>query len=137
MHDVWLNIEDFCKYFDEITICHAHTPLNEAIMNGQSNSQFCFDILQESSEIMIDLCQKTYDQIVSLGFEIYKVEINRAYKIHNMNNIPLAFTVESTKVRNVFKRVKLNYGRYILIPIYRHDKELLLRIYSPKNVNLK
>ncbi len=87
---------------------------------------------------MIDLMQKTSNQFLGLGFQIYKVEMNRNYKIHNLDAIDVTFTAEPLKTRNVFKRIELNFGRYVLIPkCSNEDLELLLRLYTTKSSNLK
>jgi calpain-6 len=105
---------------------------------GHSNTQFCFDVLQDCGEVMIDLMQKNSNQFVGLGFQIYKVEMNRNYKIHNLNAIDVTFTAEPLKIRNVFKRIELNFGRYVLIPMCSNQElELLLRLHTTKPSNLK
>jgi len=134
-----LPIEEFCKYFDSITVCRTYASERESVAKGQASSQFCFDVHQDSGEVMIDLMQKpTTNKLLGLGFKLYKVEMNRNYKIHNLSRIPVTFTADSLKLRNVFKRIELTYGRYVLTPICSNpDTELLLRIYSTKPSNLK
>jgi hypothetical protein len=136
LQDIWLSIEDFCKYFESITICRTYATGSAVI--GHSNTQFCFDVLQDCGEVMIDLMQKNSNQFVGLGFQIYKVEMNRNYKIHNLNAIDVTFTAEPLKIRNVFKRIELNFGRYVLIPMCSNQElELLLRLHTTKPSNLK
>ncbi|CAG2177414.1 unnamed protein product [Oppiella nova] len=87
---------------------------------------------------MIDLMQKNFKQFIGLGFNLYKVEVNRNFKIHNLNRIPIVFTSETTKSRNVFKRIELSSGRYALTPICSDPElELILRVFTNKSTNLK
>lgn len=138
LQDIWLSNEEFCKYFESITICRTYATERESVAIGQSNCQFCFDVLQECGEVMIDLMQKNSNQFIALGFKLYKVEINRDYKIHNLSRIPVIFTADSLKIRNVFKRIELNFGRYVLIANFSNpDIELVLRIYTTRPSNLK
>lgn len=131
-------IEEFCKYFESITICRTYTTERESISRGNSSSQFCFDVFQDCNEVSIDLMQKNFKDFVGLGFNLYKVEVNRNYKIHNFNRIPVVFTAEPNKTRNVFKRMELSSGRYVLTAICSNPElELILRIFTNKSTNLK
>lgn len=99
--------------------------------------QFSFDIIQNSDEVLIDLMQKS-DTPDKLGFKIYKVELNRKYKLHNTALVSLCYFCESSNSRNIFRRIKLNFGRYVLKPIFAiNDINLLLRIYSQRVCQLK
>lgn len=82
--------------------------------------------------------QKNYKDFVPLGFTLYKAEVNRNYKIHNLNRIPVVFTNESLKRRNVIKRIELSPGRYVLTAICSQtDLQLILRVYANKSTHLK
>ena len=66
------------------------------------------------------------------------MEINRKYRIHNPSSIDYMYSSESTKTRSIFKKMKLSYGRYVLIAnCSNSDSEIYLRICSHRPSNLK
>lgn len=131
-------IDEFIKYLNTITLCRIDVDDKVASSIGKSSTQFCFDIQHENDEITIELMQKATDKCSSLKFKIYKVEINRKYRIHNPSSIDYMYSSESTKTRSIFKRMKLSYGRYVLIATCSNsDSEIYLRISSHKPSNLK
>ncbi|XP_023222794.1 calpain-5-like isoform X3 [Centruroides sculpturatus] len=109
------------------------------------NPQYRFDITGEMDSIMIYLLQKDKrnmkkDNIknCTIGFSILKVESNRKYKVHKIQNV-----IENSdyiRTRGVFKRLTLHRGRYVVIPTTFNpgeENEFLLRIFTGKDANVK
>ena len=122
-----------------MTICHVKINDHKYIASkyARTDMQFSFDIHQNTDEVLIDLMQKS-DSPDKLGFKIYKVEMNRKYKIHNTALLSLCYFCESSNSRNIFRRIKLTFGRYVLKPIFANtDINLLFRIYSQRVCHLK
>ncbi|XP_064645832.1 calpain-5-like [Lineus longissimus] len=112
---------------------------NEKHLSFLYNPQYVFDINGDQDSIIVSLEQNDIQigaQTVSIdeiGFHIMQVESNRKYRVH----IPMdkVYVSDYTKSRNVFKRVPLKRGRYIIIPSTSNPgiaSEFLLRLYSSK-----
>ncbi|XP_053205433.1 calpain-6-like [Panonychus citri] len=137
-HEQWINLEKFSTNFESITICRLHIEDNRFVETRHSNmsSQFCFDVTNESEEIMIDLIQKN-DQPERFGFKIYQVELNRRYRLHNPSLCNMIHFHDTIKTRSIFHRIKLAHGRYIIKPVSKSDCDLMIRLYSKERSNLR
>lgn len=137
-HEQWINLEKFCDNFESITICRLHIEDNRFVEIRHSNvaTQFCFDVPNDSEEVMVDFIQKN-DQPELLGFKIYQVESNRKYRLHNPALCNMIYVHESVKKRSIFHRIKLNIGRYIIKPVCKSDSDLLIRLYTKSRSNLR
>ncbi|RWS06286.1 calpain-5-like isoform X1 [Dinothrombium tinctorium] len=134
-----LSVDNFTKTFETLTICRLNIDQHKqyAAKSALVNMQFCFDITQDSDEVMLDLYQNV-DEPRNLGFKIYKVEMNRKYRVHNFSLSSVAYYCEPIKHLSIFRRIKLNFGRYVIVP-HCPDKELklLLRLYTQKPSHLR
>ncbi|RWS26142.1 calpain-5-like protein [Leptotrombidium deliense] len=134
-----LTVDNFTKIFETLTICRLNIEQNKhcASKSALVNMQFVFDVSADNDEIMIDLYQNA-DEPRNVGFKIYKVEMNRRYRVHNFALSPVAFFCDSTKHLSIFKRIKLNFGRYVIVPqCADKDLKLLLRLYTQKPSHLR
>lgn len=139
-HEVWFNIENFTKSLGSLTICHLRLSQTRSVSlcSGDNSTQFSFDVTCNGQEVMLELMQKTMDNPTSLGYKIYKVEINRLYKVHKLDTIEASYSSEPCETRNIFRRIKLDFGRYILIPtVSDTDMTLMLRLYTEKNSTIR
>ncbi|XP_054152918.1 calpain-6-like [Oppia nitens] len=139
LKDFWIPIDEFCKYFTSVTICRTYTRDRASKLSGNSSNQFCFDVTDDCAEVMIDLMQSNSRQsAAAMGFNLYKIEVNREFKIHNLNRVPNVLTVDALKQRNIFKRIDLISGRYLLQPICTDpEMNVILRVYSHKFSHFK
>ncbi|XP_061903699.1 calpain-5-like [Entelurus aequoreus] len=88
------------------------------------NPQFVFDITKEADEVLISLQQrdmKIHRKIgqgenITIGFCIFKVELNRKYRLHDILTQNLVQTSTYINARTVFMRCTLQQGRYVILP---------------------
>ncbi|XP_054481774.1 calpain-5-like [Anoplopoma fimbria] len=88
------------------------------------NPQYLFDVTKEADEVLISLQQKDmkshrkYGQgeNLSIGFGVFKVELNRKYRMHDILTQPCVKTSAYINARTVFTRCTLQQGRYVIIP---------------------
>lgn len=88
------------------------------------NPQYLFDVTKEADEVLIALQQKDlkshrqYGQgeNLSIGFGIFRVELNRKYRLHDILTQQCVETSTYINARAVFMRTTLPQGRYIIIP---------------------
>lgn len=88
------------------------------------NPQYLFDVTKEVDEVLISLQQrdmKIHRQIgqgenLTIGFSVFKVELNRKYRMHDVLTQQCVETSTYINARTVFKRCMLPQGRYIIIP---------------------
>lgn len=88
------------------------------------NPQYVFDVKKVEDKVLISLQQQ--DQRIykkdgkgdnfPIGFEIFKVELNRDYRIHKLQIQERVATSLYVNTRTVFLRKLLARGRYVLIP---------------------
>uniref|UniRef100_A0A8C8RDN6 Calpain 6 n=1 Tax=Pelusios castaneus TaxID=367368 RepID=A0A8C8RDN6_9SAUR len=88
------------------------------------NPQYVFDVKKAEDKVLISLQQQ--DQRIykkdgkgdnfPIGFEIFKVELNREYRIHKLQIQQRVATSLYINTRTVFLRKLLARGRYVLIP---------------------
>nr|XP_032622890.1 calpain-6 [Chelonoidis abingdonii] len=86
--------------------------------------QYVFDVKKAEDKVLISLQQQ--DQRIykkdgkgdnfPIGFEIFKVELNRDYRIHKLQIQERVATSIYVNTRTVFLRKLLARGRYVLIP---------------------
>ncbi|XP_041707180.1 calpain-5 [Coregonus clupeaformis] len=105
------------------------------------NPQYLFEVTKEVNEVLISLQQrdmKIHRRIgqgenLTIGFAIFKVELNRKYRMHD---IITQLNVQSTtyiNARTVFMRGMFPKGRYIIIPSTFKPEilgEFMLRVYT-------
>ncbi|KAK0048922.1 calpain-5 [Biomphalaria pfeifferi] len=143
--EFWMTFEDYCKYFVQTCICRvvntSYVSLSktwhEGLAHGMwkapnraggcpnnretflQNPQYMFDITEDGDECMVQLMQKGSrdKENATIGFTILKVELNREYRIHDLN---LQEKVVSTVYRNsrstFLRHGPLKKGRYVVIP---------------------
>uniref|UniRef100_A0A8D0L169 Calpain 6 n=1 Tax=Sphenodon punctatus TaxID=8508 RepID=A0A8D0L169_SPHPU len=88
------------------------------------NPQYIFDVKKAEDKVLISLQQK--DQRIHkkegkgdyfiIGFDIFKVELNREHRIHKLQIQEKVATSTYIDKRTVFLRMLLKQGRYVLIP---------------------
>ncbi|CAM5140641.1 unnamed protein product [Eretmochelys imbricata] len=88
------------------------------------NPQYVFDVKKAEDKVLISLQQQ--DQRIykkdgkgdnfPIGFEIFKVELNRDYRMHKLQVQERVATSIYINTRTVFLRKLLARGRYVLIP---------------------
>ncbi|XP_061828254.1 calpain-5-like [Nerophis lumbriciformis] len=103
------------------------------------NPQYMFNIKKEEDEALICLQQKDrkaslrrgIEAYFAIGFDIYKVELNRTYRMHSLlQKVGSSVYINS---RSVFLRIDLKQGRYIIIPTtFEAKKEagFMLRVFT-------
>ncbi|XP_051512776.1 calpain-5-like [Myxocyprinus asiaticus] len=88
------------------------------------NPQYLFDVTKEEDEVLISLQQKDMKihrpqgmgENLTMGFAIFKVEMNRKYRMHDIITQQNVVTSTYINARTVFMRSVLQKGRYIIIP---------------------
>lgn len=88
------------------------------------NPQYLFDVTKEVDEVLISLQQKDmkihrrhgHGENQTIGFSIFKVEINRKYRVHDIITQQCVATSTYINARTVFMRVDLPQGRYMVSP---------------------
>ncbi|KAM6946407.1 calpain-5a isoform 2-T2 [Aplochiton taeniatus] len=103
------------------------------------NPQYVFDMKKPEDEVLICLQQKDrrarlregQGENLAIGFEIHRVELNRAYRMH----VPQQKIKGSTYInsRSVFLRLEMKEGRYVVIPTTfdpNLEGDFLLRVFT-------
>ncbi|XP_042336332.1 calpain-6 [Sceloporus undulatus] len=105
------------------------------------NPQYAFEVKKVEDKVMVSLQQKdrrihkkegTGDNLV-IGFEIFKVEDNREYRMHTLKIQEKVATSTYIDNRMVFLKVFLKQGRYVLIPTTFSpgiEAEFILRLFT-------
>ncbi|XP_062819934.1 calpain-6 isoform X1 [Anolis carolinensis] len=105
------------------------------------NPQYVFDVKKVEDKVMISLQQSDRrihkkegmgDNVV-IGFEIFKVEDNREYRMHALKIQEKVATSTYIDNRMVFLKVVLKQGRYVLIPTTfspNIETEFILRLFT-------
>ncbi|XP_043914835.1 calpain-5-like [Protopterus annectens] len=103
------------------------------------NPQFVFDVKKPEDEVLICLQQKDHrisrklgkKENLAMGFDIHKVELNREYRMHSMQQkVASSIYINS---RCVFLRIDLKEGRYVIVPTTFNaglEGEFLLRVFT-------
>ncbi|CAI5773513.1 calpaincalpain-5 [Podarcis lilfordi] len=103
------------------------------------NPQYVFDVKKTEDEVLICIQQKPKQtnrkegkgENLAIGFDIYKVELNRTYRMHTLQ--PKVASSIYINSRIVFLRTDLKEGRYVIIPTTfeaGHVGEFLLRVFT-------
>ncbi|XP_062262442.1 calpain-5-like [Platichthys flesus] len=88
------------------------------------NPQYLFNVTKEVDEVQISLQQKDVKiqrrvgqgENITFGFIIFKVELNRKYRMHDILTQQVVGTSIYINARSVFMRCMLPKGRYIVFP---------------------
>lgn len=167
--EFWMSFEDFCRYFTSIDICHmintsffsTSKTWKEDIVEGEwkrnhcggcgnnktflENPQYMFEISGFEEEILVSLEQfdRRTEKVkgksnYTIGTTIVKADVNRKYRMHD--KLERVHSGPFSNARNVFARVNVRPGRYVIIPSTFepgcHGK-FILRTYSSKGLNLR
>lgn len=109
-------------------ICHSGDSLKKTVY-GDSESQFVFDVSPSDlllQEFMFELTQESLHSLNEIGLDIYKVEVNRKFRLKQPNADPCASS-DRFRTRILFTRTQLKTGRYILIPHTSAPTKLMIR----------
>uniref|UniRef100_A0A8C9UWA7 Calpain-6 n=1 Tax=Spermophilus dauricus TaxID=99837 RepID=A0A8C9UWA7_SPEDA len=109
---------------------------------------FIFKCANEVNKVIMSLQQKdlrTYRRMgrpdnYIIGFELFKVEVNRKFRLHHLYIQERAGTSTYIDTRTVFLSKYLKKGNYVLVPtMFQHGRtsEFLLRIFSEVPVQLR
>ncbi|XP_072286301.1 calpain-6 [Pyxicephalus adspersus] len=112
------------------------------------NPQYIFEIRKEEDEVLVSLQQE--DQRIHrksgkghnfiIGFEIFKVEQNREYRIHKLQGQERVASSIYRNLRSIFLRKVLKKGRYVIIPTTFHlgiTCDFILRIFTDVTSNFR
>ncbi|XP_053555289.1 calpain-6 isoform X2 [Bombina bombina] len=88
------------------------------------NSQYLFEVRKKEDNVLISLQQKDNRALKKegrgdyfiIGFEIFKVEQNRKYRIHKLEGQERTAFSTYKNLRSVFLRKRLKSGKYVIIP---------------------
>ncbi|XP_057573956.1 calpain-6 [Hippopotamus amphibius kiboko] len=112
------------------------------------NPQYIFTVPEDGHKVIMSLQQKdlrTYRRMgrpdnYIIGFELFKVEVNRKFRLHHLYIQERAGTSTYIDTRTVFLSKYLKKGNYVLVPtMFQHGRtsEFLLRIFSEVPVQLR
>ncbi|KAK2528794.1 Capn6 [Columba guinea] len=105
------------------------------------NPQFVFDVKKTEDKVLVSLQQEDRRKYkkegkgdsIPIGFEIFKVEDNRNYRLHKLTVQERVATSPYINTRTVFLKRILKQGRYILIPTTYHPgitTKFILRLFT-------
>ncbi|KAL4631186.1 calpain-5-like isoform X1 [Arapaima gigas] len=88
------------------------------------NPQYMFNVTKEEDEVLMSLQQRDMklhrpagqEKNLTIGFAVFKVELNREFRMHNIVTQQSVATSEYVDNRSIFMRKTLPKGRYIIIP---------------------
>nr|XP_017505573.2 calpain-5 isoform X1 [Manis javanica]XP_036866509.1 calpain-5 isoform X1 [Manis javanica] len=103
------------------------------------NPQYIFDVKKPEDEVLICIQQRPKQSTrregkgenLAIGFDIYKVEENRQYRMHSLQHRAASSIYINS--RSVFLRTDQPEGRYVIIPTtfeQGHTGEFLLRVFT-------
>lgn len=103
------------------------------------NPQYIFDVKKPEDEVLICIQQRPKQSTrrdgkgenLAIGFDIYKVEENRQYRMHSLQHRAASSIYINS--RSVFLRTEQPEGRYVIIPTTfepGHAGEFLLRVFT-------
>ncbi|CAG00593.1 unnamed protein product, partial [Tetraodon nigroviridis] len=107
----------------------------------QPIKEYLFDITKEADEMLISLQQKDLKALrkvgqgenLTIGFSVFKVELNRKYRMHDILTQEALVTSTYINARSVFLRYTLSLGRYVIFPTTFRPLTLgdfMLRVYT-------
>uniref|UniRef100_A0A452VDY0 Calpain 6 n=1 Tax=Ursus maritimus TaxID=29073 RepID=A0A452VDY0_URSMA len=149
-----MSLEDFCRNFHELSVCrNVNNPIfGRGCYNNRDtflqNPQYIFTVPEDGHKVIMSLQQKdlrTYRRMgrpdnYIIGFELFKVEMNRKFRLHHLYIQERAGTSTYIDTRTVFLSKYLKKGNYVLVPtMFQHGRtsEFLLRIFSEVPVQLR
>uniref|UniRef100_A0A8D0EGN8 Calpain 6 n=1 Tax=Strix occidentalis caurina TaxID=311401 RepID=A0A8D0EGN8_STROC len=105
------------------------------------NPQYVFDVKKTEDKVLVSLQQEDRRKYkkegkgdsIPIGFEIFKVEDNRNYRLHKLTVQERVATSLYINTRTVFLKRILKKGRYILIPTTYHPgivTKFILRLFT-------
>lgn len=88
------------------------------------NPQYLFHVTKEVDEALISLQQKDMKihrrqgqgENLTIGFSIFKVELNRKYRLHDILTQNCVASSTYINARTVFMRHTLSQGQYVILP---------------------
>ncbi|KAM7330470.1 hypothetical protein ACRRTK_009659 [Alexandromys fortis] len=103
------------------------------------NPQYIFEVKKPEDEVLICIQQRPKrstrregkGENLAIGFDIYKVEENRQYRMHSLQHKAASSIYINS--RSVFLRTEQPEGRYVIIPTTfepGHTGEFLLRVFT-------
>ncbi|KAK6194889.1 hypothetical protein SNE40_000425 [Patella caerulea] len=103
-----------------------------------NNPQYVFEITEDEDEFMVQLMQKSTrnkdgSTNATIGFTLFKVELNRKYRIHNLNLHEKVTSSVFRDSRSMFMKHTGTKGRYVIIPSTFDagvEAEFLMRVYT-------
>ncbi|XP_035693138.1 calpain-5-like isoform X3 [Branchiostoma floridae] len=112
------------------------------------NPQVLFDVDKDEDTVLISLSQPDTRQTrketggkqgnLTMGFAVYRVELNRKYRLHTMKEKVADSIYINT--RSNFVRTELRRGRYVVIPTTfdkNEEGDMMLRIFTDTDNNCK
>ncbi|KAM8998051.1 calpain-6 isoform 1-T2 [Ara ararauna] len=105
------------------------------------NPQYIFDVKKNEDKVLVSLQQEDRRKYkkegkgdsIPIGFEIFKVEDNRSYRLHKLTVQERVATSPYINMRTVFLKRILKQGRYVLIPTTYHPgitTKFILRLFT-------
>ncbi|XP_026939279.1 calpain-5 isoform X1 [Sagmatias obliquidens] len=138
------------KTWEEARLCGAWTRHEDPLHNRSGgcinhkdtffqNPQYIFDVKKPEDEVLICIQQRPKQSTrrdgkgenLAIGFDIYKVEENRQYRMHSLQHRTASSIYINS--RSVFLRTEQPEGRYVIIPTTfepGHTGEFLLRVFT-------
>ncbi|XP_032115045.1 calpain-5 [Sapajus apella] len=131
LHGAWMQHEDPRQNRSGGCINHKDTFFQ--------NPQYIFDVKKPEDEVLICIQQRPKrstrregkGENLAIGFDIYKVEENRQYRMHSLQHKAASSIYINS--RSVFLRTEQPEGRYVIIPTTfepGHTGEFLLRVFT-------
>ncbi|XP_064015484.1 calpain-6 isoform X3 [Pogoniulus pusillus] len=140
------------KTWEKKMMCGAWAKSSEPLLNRSGgcfdnketflqNPQYIFDVKKTEDKVLVSLQQEDRRKYkkegkgdsIPIGFEIFKVEDNRSYRLHKLTVQERTATSPYINTRTVFLRRVLKQGRYVLIPTTYHPgivTKFILRLFT-------
>ncbi|GCB82190.1 hypothetical protein scyTo_0022877, partial [Scyliorhinus torazame] len=149
--EFWMDFEDFSTYFTDLVVCRQintsffsfHKTWAEAtrfsewifVFNVPSDDSALLSLQQEDRRLHR---KEGSGQNLAIGFEIFRVEQNREYRMHAFQQKVTGSTYINS--RSVFLRAELKQGRYVVVPSTfepAQSGKFLLRLFTEKAPKLR
>eukprot|EP00095_Tigriopus_kingsejongensis_P006591 maker-scaffold516_size150393-snap-gene-0.24 protein:Tk06591 transcript:maker-scaffold516_size150393-snap-gene-0.24-mRNA-1 annotation:"calpain t" len=108
------------------------------------NPQYRFDITKDEDEVIIQLSQEDCrekvvekSELLVIGFHVMKVEANRKYRLHKVQDG--ACTSDYIRTKHIFLKKTLAKGRYVVVPTTfkpGETRKFLLRVFTDSDAEL-
>ncbi|KAI0237153.1 Calpain-5 [Lamellibrachia satsuma] len=128
-NDFWMSFDDFAKYFTNVDICHFFNTTFFTVSKTWCEATMAGEWTAGAKGTHKDRAGGSDKNNTFL--QNHQVENNRKYRVHVVGGKILAS--QHLCSRNVFKKVVLKRGRYVVIPSTLHpgvEGKFLLRIYT-------